>query len=75
VPASGIAVAISAFDSTAGITSRPARKYATTTAGPAIFAASPGSTKMPLPIMAPTLTVRTAYRPRSRSSSMGTAGS
>ena len=37
-------------------------------AGPAvILAASPGSTKMPLPTIAPMLIVMVAYRPRSRS--------
>jgi hypothetical protein len=34
--------------------------------GPATTEAYPGSTKMPLPTIAPMLMVRTAYNPRSR---------
>ncbi len=55
-----MAVAISALLSAAGRTTSPASRYARMTAGPAISNASPGSTKMPLPIIAPMETVTTA---------------
>jgi len=56
-PASGMAVAISAFARLAGNTTTPASNYASTAAGPAIVVARPGNTKMPLPIIAPILIV------------------
>src|SRR6056297_2973378 len=71
-PASGIAVAISDFESAAGTTSSPASTYAITTPVPAVLTASAGRMKMPLPIMAPMLIASTAGSPRSFSSSFGT---
>lgn len=65
-----MAVAISDCDSAAGITTMPARKNASTTDGPAILNASPGSTKMPDPIIAPIEIVNTAYRPSDRCSEL-----
>ncbi len=67
-PASGMAVAISDCDCAAGITTRPARKNASITDGPAILNASPGNTKMPDPIIAPIEIAKTAYRPSDRCS-------
>jgi len=63
-----MAVAISAFERAAGRTTTPARKNAMTTEGPVILNASPGSTNMPEPIIAPMEIVSTAYRPSDRRS-------
>ena len=63
-----MAVAISDLLSAAGRTIAPARRKASITLGPVILAARPGSTKIPLPIIAPMLMVNTAYSPRFRSS-------
>ncbi|ERG88380.1 MAG: hypothetical protein J07HX5_00524 [halophilic archaeon J07HX5] len=56
-PACGIAVAISAFESAAGSTTNADSTYARITAGPAFLNPSAGSTKMPLPIIAPMLII------------------
>ena len=63
-----MAVAISDWDSPAGMTINPAMKYAKAADGPASFVARPGNTNIPLPIMAPRLTVNTAPSPRLRCS-------
>jgi hypothetical protein len=67
---SGIAVPSSALDSAAGSTTTAARRYAITTLDPALRNPLAGSTKIPLPIIAPILIISVGSSPRLRSRSL-----
>ena len=67
-PEEGIAVASSDLDRAAGSMQIAAKRYANQSEDPVLAAASPGSTKIPLPSIPPMLMATTEVSDRLRSS-------